>query len=45
MLLTTGAVTTPADYFSMPAEYQDLVMHQLRQHVEGPVYSGSLQKR
>ncbi len=41
MLLTTGAVTTPAEYFSMPAEYQELVMHQLRQHVEGELIGAS----
>ncbi len=35
MPLSTGTVATPADYSKMPTEYQELVMHQLRQHVEG----------
>lgn len=41
MSLNTGAVATPADYFKMPAEYQELVMHQLRQHVEGELIGAS----
>lgn len=29
------SVVSPEQFFKMPQEYQDLVMHQLRQHVEG----------
>ena len=28
-------VKNPTEYFKMPIEYQDLVLHQLRQHAEG----------
>ncbi len=41
MPLSTGTVATPADYFNMPAEYQGLVIHQLRQHVEGELIGAS----
>jgi ring-1,2-phenylacetyl-CoA epoxidase subunit PaaA len=35
MTQTQIIVKNPSDYFGMPKEYQDLVLHQLRQHAEG----------
>ena len=34
-------VKNPSDFFSMPSEYQELVLHQLRQHVEGELIGAS----
>ncbi len=39
--MTTGVVKSPEDFVRMPDEYKELVLHQMRQHVEGELIGAS----